>query len=36
MPDGVIHANVTPEIPSTNDRACTTRATGMNTILAKP
>ena len=34
MPDGVIHANTTPEITTTNGRACTTRATGTIRILA--
>ena len=34
-PDGAIHANTTSETPSTNGRACTTRATVMNTILGK-
>jgi hypothetical protein len=33
MLEGVIRANTTRGIAATNGRACTTRATDMNTIL---
>lgn len=36
MLDGVIHAIATRGITATNGRACTTRGTGMETILGRP